>query len=307
MFEDTQPTLDTPPPSLVRAEGPVVGRYRLATLLGRGSIGEVHVALDIVSGQPVALKLIRLSAVEAGDARDARRRFAAEAEAMRQLQHPAIVRIFGAGSDGDQAWLAMELLGGCDLIRYTRPARRLPEVVTLRLIERIARGLAYAHEFGIVHRDIKPANVMVDWATDRVTLTDFGLARLADAEGTRTGLVLGSPAYMSPEQLAGGPATPAGDLYACGVTLFQLLAGRLPHEDSSMGELLRRVAREPAPDITSLEPGLPKELGVIVARLLSKRPDERGSAQGLADELHRLRETMHGALPAAAGGPMSRA
>jgi len=289
------------------ANPPLIGGYRLAGLIGSGAIGEVHLAVDSASGQQVALKVLRLAGADAQAQDEAQRRFIAEADAARRLVHPDIVRVLAAGVEAGSAWLAMELLAGCDLERYTRPARLLPEAVVLRVAERLARALAYAHAGGVIHRDLKPANVMVDWASDRVTLTDFGLARLADAERTRTGLVLGTPAYMAPEQLAGAPASTSGDLYALGVTLFQLLAGRLPHDSASLGELLRQVATEPAPDLRRLRPDLPPALAglpALVASLLAKRPTERPpGASALAESLKTLRE----ALEAGPDGPKSRA
>jgi len=284
-----------------------LGGYRLAGLIGRGAIGEVHAALA-PDGQPVALKLLSLGPDADDERGTARQRFLAEARAAQRLQHADIVRVLAAGEHGGTAWMAMELLAGCDLVRYTRPARLLPEAVVARIGERLARALAYAHGEGVVHRDIKPANVVVHWPGDRVTLTDFGLARLADAERTRTGLVLGSPAYMAPELLAGAAPHARSDLYALGVTLFQLLAGRLPHDSPSMGELLRQVATQPAPDLCLLQPGLPPALAQVVAALLAKRPEQRPpDAAALADSLRRLHLQLRGAAPAAAGGPKSRA
>jgi eukaryotic-like serine/threonine-protein kinase len=163
--------------------------------------------------------------------------------------------------------------------------------VVLDLGARIASALHHAHGAGVVHRDVKPANVMVDWARGTLKLADFGLARLADAERTRTGLVLGSPAYMAPEQLAGETATPASDLYALGVVLFQLLAGRLPHDDTSLGELLRQVAGVPAPDLRTVRPDLPAPLALLVGALLAKRPAERpADAEAAAARLQAIRE-----------------
>jgi serine/threonine protein kinase len=145
-----------------------------------------------------------------------------------------------------------------------------------------------------VHRDIKPANVLVDLPAGSLRITDFGVAHLADAERTRTGLVLGSPAYLAPEQLAGGAAAPAGDLYALGVTLFQLLTGRLPFDAASMGELLRQVASAPPPPLAVLRPELPptlaRPLGALLDRLLAKQPGQRpAGAEVVADALARLR------------------
>jgi len=273
---------------------PIFGPYQVLRTLGQGSMGAVHLAIDQTSGVAVALKVMALTDHAAGAEPDeARARFLAEAEPMRRLAHPDIVRLLAAGEQGGSGWLAMELVVGVDLARYARPARLLPEPVVLRLAERVARALHHAHCAGVVHRDVKPSNIMIDWASDQLKLADFGLARLADAERTRTGLVLGSPAYMAPEQLAGDAPTPASDLYALGVTLFQLLTGRLPFDDSSLGALLRSVAFDEAPDLRTQRPDLPPALAAVVAGLLSKRPAERpADAQALADTLRALQNVM---------------
>jgi serine/threonine-protein kinase len=139
---------------------------------------------------------------------------------------------------------------------------------------------------GLVHRDLKPANVLVDWATDTVKLADFGLSRAAGAAHTGTGIVLGTPAYMAPEQLAAAEPTAASDLYALGVTLYELLAGRLPHEGRSMGELLRQVSGETPEPLQRVRPGLPAAVGDLVARLLAKAPADRpGPASAVAAKL----------------------
>jgi len=274
-----------------------LGPYRLRRELGRGSMGVVHLAVDGRSGQPVALKSMALGAdLSEDEHRQLKQRFLGEAEAARRLSHPDIVQVFDAGEAGGHAWMAMELLSGCELGRYTRRPRLLPEPLVLQIGARLARALAHAHAQGVVHRDIKPANVMIDLASGRLKLTDFGLAQLADLSRTRTGVVLGTPWYMAPEQLAGAEADARSDLYALGVLLFQLLTGRLPHEHHSLGELLRAVAREPAPDLRSLRPELPPALAALVARLLSVQPAARpADALQVAEALERL------AAPAVAG------
>ncbi|WP_237716018.1 serine/threonine-protein kinase, partial [Rubrivivax gelatinosus] len=185
-----------------------MGGYRLASRLGSGEHGEVFVATRLASGEQVAFKRLRATIADSRQRTEAARRFAAEAETTRRLQHPDIVRVLDAGHDDTGPWLVMELLPGCSLERYTHAVRLLPEPVVIGVMARVARALAYAHGRGVVHRDLKPSNVIVDWSSRRVTLTDFGLARRADGDSTRTGLVLGSPAYLAPEQLAGAPATP---------------------------------------------------------------------------------------------------
>ena len=183
--------------------------------------------------------------------------------------------LLAAGVEGPLGWLAMEPVAGSDLTRYTRPQRLLPEPLVLRVCERIAQALAYAHRQGVVHRDVKPANVLVDWPRDAVKLADFGLARADDGVQTGTGIVPGTPAYMAPEQLAGAVPTPRSDLYAVGVMLYQLLSGRLPYEGASMGEWLRQVADQPVPDLRLLRPDLPAGLAAVCTRLLAKQPAER--------------------------------
>lgn len=282
---------------------PTLGPFRLVRTLGRGSVGVVHLAIDGRTQQPLALKVLSLGAgLAEADYAQARDRFLAEAETARRLSHPDIVSVHGAGEHAGRAWLAMELLGGCDLSRYTHMSRLLPEPVVLVLAERLARALAHAHARGVTHRDIKPGNVMLDLPAARIKLTDFGIAALADASRTRTGVVLGTPWYMAPEQLAGGVADARSDLYSLGVLLFQLLSGRLPHEHASLGELLRTVAREPAPDLRTLRPQLAPQLAAVVAQALHKQPARRqADANVLADQLAALHKAS-APLPKAASG-----
>lgn len=273
--------------------GDLIGGCRVERLLGQGATAAVYLAVDPRDELPVALKLLPLHAAAPGD----------EARAACQLDHPAIAALRGAGTDGGWRWLAFEAAPGVPLERYTRAPRLLPPLEVARVGARIAEGLAHAHAAGVVHRDIKPANVIVDLPTGSVKITDFGLAHTADAERTQTGVVLGSPAYLAPEQLAGAAATPAGDLYALGITLFQLLTGRLPHDGLSMGELLRRIAQESVPDVRSLQPGVPAPLAELVGALTRHRAAARPAS---AAEVAQALENIAGARPGPRGGPMSR-
>ena len=277
------------------APASAVGPYRLLRVLGRGAAGVVHLALDTRTRQPLALKLLGLGqGLDATEFAPLRERFMAEAATARRLAHPDIVRVFAAGEADGQAWLAMELLGGCDLGRYTHMSRLLPEPLLLRLVERLARALAHAHAQGVTHRDIKPGNVMLDLPAQSIKLSDFGIAALADASRTRTGVVLGTPLYMAPEQLAGAAADPRSDIYSLGVLLFQLLSGRLPHEHASLGDLLRAVARDAAPDLRSLRPQVSARLAALVAQALHKQPAQRhASAAVLADALADALAALH--------------
>ena len=266
--------------------GQSVAGFRLQRALGRGTHGEVYLA-EAATGGPVALKLAEVPTGEAATAW--KENFLSGARTAQRLVHPGIVAVHGAGIEGRLAWLAMELVPGGDLARYTASPRLLPEGLVLMLGQRIARAVAYAHRQGVVHRDLKPANVLVHLPGQTVKLADFGLARAEDSAQTGTGIVVGSPAYMAPEQLAGNLSTPSTDLYALGVMLFQLLSGRLPHDSPSMGELLRQVAAEPAPDLRELVPGIQPGLAALVARLLAKQPSRRpGDGEALAAELQVL-------------------
>lgn len=272
----------------------------VARELGRGAQSIVHAAYDEQARAWRALKLLMPADGSDGGRRAAAgKRLQQELALARSLDHPGIVRVFDTGETRGLHWLTMELLPGTDLTRYTRPSRRLPAPVAAAIGARLAEALAHAHGAGIVHRDLKPANVIIDWATDRVVITDFGLARSGDTERTRTGLVLGSPAYMAPELLAGQVPTPASDLYALGVLLFQVLAGRLPYDAPGLGELLRNVATAPVPALAPLvppphDPQLPA-IEAVVAALLAKAPASRPDAQAAAQALRAL-------LPAAAPG-----
>ena len=278
------------------APGSRVAGYRIRRLLGSGNHGAVYLAEDLASGQVVALKLVPLPAGD--DA--ARQQFLRHAATAQGLKHPGIVALLAAGVQGTTTgWLAMEPVPGSDLLRYTAPARLLPEALVLRLGARLAEALAHAHALGVVHRDIKPANVLVHWPGDIVKLADFGLARTADAEATRTGLLLGSPGYMAPEQLAGAVPDARTDFYALGVTLFQLLSGRLPFEGDTMGALLRQVASSAAPDLRQMHPRLPAHVARLVARLLSRQADRRAeTAATLAQELHAAIQGLSSGAPA---------
>jgi serine/threonine-protein kinase len=206
---------------------------------------------------------------------DARERFFREAETAGRLQHQNIVTIFDAGEEHDLAYIAMEFLKGKDLLDVTKDGQLLPIAKVLSIVARVAEALAYAHKQNVVHRDIKPANIMYDPDSDTVKVTDFGIARITDSSKTKTGLVLGTPSFMSPEQIAGKKVDGRSDLYSLGVMLFQMLAGVLPFRGDSMAELMYKIANEPAPDIRVIRHELSARLADIVALSLSKKPETR--------------------------------
>ena len=256
-------------------------RYRVGVLLGTGGGSQVHEAVDLRTGGTIALKLIHLPAdLGAGQRAEWLARLQREADLSRRLTHPDIVAVLATGLQGHQAWLAMERVRGVDLARYTQPQRRLPENLVLEIGARVAAALAHAHGLGIVHRDLKPANVIVNLAAGQVKLADFGVARDDEAERTRTGLSLGTPAYMAPELLAGETASPASDAYALGVMLFELLTGRRPHQAETLGALLKATATERPAELRTLRPDLPAPALAAVEQLLARRPQDRPADLG---------------------------
>ena len=257
-------------------EKPMLGRYQVEKELGKGVIGVVYLGQDPKIGRVVAIKTLALSQAFEGEALDdTRERFFREAETAVQLQHQNIVTIFDAGEEHDLAYIAMEFLKGKDLTDVTKSGQLLPVHQVLSIVVRVAEALAYAHRQHVVHRDIKPANIMYDSESDTVKVTDFGIARITDSSKTRTGLVLGTPSFMSPEQIAGKKVDGRSDLYSLGVMLFQMLAGVLPFRGESMAELMYKIGNEPAPDIRIIRRELSGKLADIVALSLTKRSDMR--------------------------------
>jgi CHASE2 domain-containing sensor protein len=257
-------------------EKPMLGRYQVEKELGKGAMGVVYLGKDPKIGRVVAIKTMALSQEFEGDElTDARERFFREAETAGRLQHQNIVTIFDAGEEHDLAYIAMEFLKGKDLADVTKDGHLLPVSKVLSIVARVSEALAYAHRQNVVHRDIKPANIMYDPATDTVKVTDFGIARITDSSKTKTGMVLGTPSFMSPEQIAGKKIDGRSDLYSLGVMLFQMLAGVLPFRGESMAELMYKIANEPAPDIRIIRPELSPQLADIVARALGKSSETR--------------------------------
>ncbi len=257
-------------------EKPMLGRYQVEKELGKGAMGVVYLGKDPKIGRVVAIKTMALSQEFDGDELvDARERFFREAETAGRLQHQNIVTIFDAGEEHDLAYIAMEFLKGKDLVDFCKDGQLLPTPKVLSIVARVAEALAYAHRQNVVHRDIKPANIMYELASDTVKVTDFGIARITDSSKTKTGMVLGTPSFMSPEQLAGKKVDGRSDLYSLGVMLFQMLAGVLPFRGESMAELMYKIANEDAPDIRVIRRDLPESLADLVALSLSKRPETR--------------------------------
>jgi|GEM_PF-729652 len=275
-------TRQTPAPGAAPASSttpPDLHDLELGAEIGRGAMAIVYKATQRSTGRQVAVKRLALSReFSAEDLADVRERFMREAHAARALAHPDILQVVDAGQDGNDTWIALEYVLGRDLSLFAKAGQLLPVREVVQIGVRLARALAYAHSQGVVHRDIKPANVMLDRINGSLKLMDFGIARVGDGSRTRTGLVLGTPSFMSPEQLAGLKVDGRSDLYSLGVLLYQLLCGTLPHQSDSMARLMQQIATEPAADIRTHRPGLPESLALVLALSLEKRPELRYSS-----------------------------
>ncbi|QLG87079.1 CHASE2 domain-containing protein [Chitinibacter bivalviorum] len=283
---------------------PMLGRYQLEKELGKGAMGVVYLGKDPKISRDVAIKTMSLSQEFDEDLIDqARERFFREAETAGRLNHPNIVTIFDAGEEHDLAYIAMEFLAGEDLTPYTKAGHLLPMLEAITIVRQIAQALDYAHQAGVVHRDIKPANVMYDRKTKTMKVTDFGIARITDSSKTKTGMVLGTPSFMSPEQLAGKHIDGRSDLFSLGVMLYQMLTGYLPFVGNSMAELMYRITQQPPTDPRNYNPKIPSVLIKIMMKALEKNVDERfQSGAKMAAVLMKLEEAIKGAAHAKSVG-----
>jgi len=260
------------------------GRFELLDEIGRGAMGVVYRANDSLLARTVAIKTVAL----AGSDEERNRheaRFLQEARAAGGISHPAIVTIYDAGREGDTAFIAMELVDGRDL-RALIADTTLAPARAVEIAAAVADGLAYAHERGIVHRDIKPGNIMV-LGDGRVKVMDFGIARLREPTvKTQTGVLLGSPQYMSPEQIVGQEVDHRADIFALGLVFYELITGARAFEGEDIPSLMFKVANMPETPPTHLQPALPPVVDLIVARALKKRAEDRyQSAAELAKDL----------------------
>lgn len=237
-------------------------------------MGVVYRAFDPLLERVVAIKTIKFDA-SLSEKESFERRFFREAKSVARLSHPAIVTLYDAGKAEDVAYMAMEFLEGRELRRFISEAGPLPYTRIADMMAAVADGLDYAHRQGVVHRDIKPANIMYEPESDQVKVTDFGIARITDSSRTRTGMVLGTPSYMSPEQLAGKKIDGRSDLFSLGVTLYQLCCGQLPFHGESMAQLMFKIANEASPDVRLANPAVPAALAEIINKALVKDAEQR--------------------------------
>ena len=270
---------------------PTLGHYHIEKEIGRGAMGLVYLGRDPRINREVAIKTMALShEFEGQELKEVKQRFYREAETAGRLNHPNIVTIYDIGEEQELAYIAMDYLKGQDLAAFTSKKNLLPLKEVMAITEQVAEALDYAHKQNVVHRDIKPANIVYERAERVVKVTDFGVACLTDASKTKTGTVLGSPSYMSPEQVAGKKVDGRADIFSLGVTLYQLATGHLPFEAESLGSLMFQIANQAHPKPGKFRSGIPVCLTRIINKCLQKEPGKRyQSAAELAAALKRCR------------------
>ena len=258
---------------------PMLGRYEIEKELGKDAMGVVYLGKDPKINRTVAIKTMALAQeFEEDELDDVKERFFREAETAGRLDHPNIVTIYDAGEEHDLAFIAMEFLAGHDLARYTKEEALLPLPTVMGIVFKSAMALDYAHKKNVVHRDIKPANVMYEPDSKQVKLTDFGIARITDSSKTKTGMVLGTPSYMSPEQLSGKKVDGRSDLFSLGVMFYQMISGKLPFAGDSMATLMYKIANEAHTEVNEIRPDLAKQrpcISAIINKALEKDPETR--------------------------------
>lgn len=253
-----------------------LGRYVIERRLGRGAMGAVYLARDPRINRAVALKVIPIEKeFEDEELEEARLRFFREAESAGRLTHPNIITVYDCGEDKHLAYIAMEYLQGIPMTQFCDPRKLLAPNKALELCARTAEALDYAHNQGVIHRDIKPANILYSLRQDLLKISDFGVARLTDNNRTKTGIVLGTPMYMSPEQLNAEPLTGLSDLFSLGVTLYELLVGEVPFKASNIAVLMTKITSEDPAPVSNRRPGVPPSVDAVLFKALAKRPEDR--------------------------------
>jgi len=279
-MKQTQGVLTADASVLKKASGAPerLGRYVIEKRIGRGAMGSVYLAKDPRINRPVAVKAIAIEKeFEDEELKEARQRFYREAESAGRLTHPNIITVFDAGEDKGLAYIAMEYVPGIPLRSFTDPKRLLAPKRALELAAATAEGLDYAHNAGVIHRDIKPANLLYNPKDGTIKISDFGVARMTDNNKTKTGIVLGTPMYMSPEQLGAEDLTGLSDLFSLGVTLYELLVGEVPFKATNIAVLMTKITTEDPAPISSRRAGIAPSVDAVLMKALAKRPQDRFS------------------------------
>ena len=265
-----------------------LGRYRIDRVLGKGAMGVVYEGFDPNLGRHVAIKTILKSHMDERMAKDYSARFKREAQAVGKLNHPNVVQVHDFGEEGDMAYLVMEFIKGKELKSYFDDNQRFDLKTAVRIMSELCEALEFAHKAGIIHRDVKPGNVMLD-AEQRVKLTDFGVARIQDATGThmtQAGSMVGTPAYMSPEQIAGRPVDARSDVFSAGIILYQFLTGEMPFTGQGAWTIAKKIMQDEPALPSTLDRALSPVWDEIVSKALAKEVGKRyQSARALSQAL----------------------
>jgi len=274
-----------------------LGRYEVLGELGQGAMGVVYKAKDPLIDRVVAIKTINLG-LATDEKEEYEGRFYQEAKAAGRLNHPNIVTIYDVGKSGDVAYIAMELLEGRELRDIMNEGALLPVDQVLNIVAQVAQGLAYAHEHEIVHRDVKPSNIMVI-RDGHVKITDFGIARMASSSvRTQTGMVLGSPKYMSPEQVMGKSIDQRSDIFSLGVMLYEMLTGQAPFDGENVNAIMYQTLNAVPPPPNMMNPAIPEMVNFIVAKALAKKVEDRyQNAKDFAADLRTCRDILPRSIP----------
>lgn len=266
-----------------------IGKYEVERVIGEGSMGVVYRAVDPLINRRVAIKVMNDAVAQDVALRE---RFLREAQTAGSLQHPNVVTIYDFGEIDDHLFIAMEYVEGDDLGDLLQKKLSIPIIEALDLIIGLLHGLAYAHKRGIIHRDIKPANIRVD-SEGKARLMDFGVAHLASSDMTSTGMLLGTPAYMAPEQITGGSVTAETDIFSVGAVLYELLAGRRPFAGDTLQSLMYSILNKSPESLEAIVPRMPAGLHDIVMRALHKESSHRyHSATAMANDLAAIRDSL---------------
>jgi len=269
-------------------------RYEIIKNIGKGTGSTIFLAKDYHNNkQPIALKILEINYDEKNALEtELLARFMREAETAASLKHKNIVSVIDSGHANNVAYIAMEYIRGKSLKEYSQPKALLPRALIIDLIAQCADGLHYAHEKGIIHRDVKPANILYDHAAACAKLGDFGIAHIANSTQTLAGSFLGTPFYMSPEQLSGLDVDARCDIFSLGATLYRLLTGVPPFAGDSMARLMHTIVNEPHQNILEIRPNLPKNLVDVVEIALAKDPSQRfATAAEFSQQLRQCSET----------------
>ncbi len=256
-------------------ELPEFGRYKIERELGRGAMGVVYLGKDPKINRQVAIKTLDYTQFSSNEIKTVKSRFFREAEAAGRLSHSNIVTVYDVGEEEGCAFIAMDYVNGVPLSNYTRSDNLLPVAEVYRIVQIVAEALDYAHAQKIVHRDIKPGNIMYNPEDLQLKITDFGIARITDSVKTRTGSFMGSPSYMAPEQMTASSVDGRADLYALGVSFYQLLTGKLPFDADSLGNLAYKITNEKHRPVKDARPDLPASATRIINKALQKKPEKR--------------------------------